>query len=129
MRELRSVCAVLLVSSLVAMGCLPASHRVRTMDVRRAPRAEACVAASLPTYADHGPDRAHVAFAVVTAECREAKEEQCREQLLQGGCEANADALIDITTHVSQARRRMVGTAIEYTADAPPAAPSVDDAH
>jgi hypothetical protein len=43
--------------------------------------------------------------------------------LRQGGCEAEADALIEVTNTVTNGRRRMIGMAIEYT-DNTPAAPS-----
>ncbi len=87
------------------------------MDRRHSERAEACAAESLQAYADRGPSRPRLAFAVVTAECGESKEAQCREQLLRGGCEVNADALIDITQRVAQGRLRMVGTAVEFTGE------------
>ncbi len=85
------------------------------MDRRRSERAEACAPSSLEAYADRGPSRPRLAYAVVTAECSDSKEQQCRDQLLLGGCEVNADALIDISQRVSQGRLRMVGTAVEFT--------------
>ena len=102
------------------MGCMSASHRVRRMDDRRAPRAEACSPDSLPVYTDHGPDERRLAFAVVTSECRESKEDECRTHLRQAGCEAQADALIDVTNQIVQGHRRMVGTAVEYLHDTAP---------
>jgi hypothetical protein len=98
-------------------GCAGASHHVRTMGFRRTPRADACDVASLPMHDDRGPDRPREAFAVVTAECRESKEEECRQHLRLGGCEARADALIEVTNRVVNGRRRMVATAVEYTAE------------
>ncbi len=100
-----------------ALGCVTPAHHVRRMGSRRAPRAETCTPESLPLHNDHGPEGAREAFAVVTAECGESKEPECRQQLLLGGCEAEADALIDVTSRVAQGRRRMFGTAVEYVSD------------
>lgn len=72
------------------------------------------MASSLPVHTDHGPVEGGVAFAVVTAECGESKEDECRAQLRQGGCEVDADALIDVSSRPAHGRRRMVGTAVEY---------------
>lgn len=110
------VCACVLAAG---AGCAAPSHHVRRAGNRRAPRAEACVPDALPVFNDRGPDRAREAFAVVTAECRESKEEDCRRHLLLGGCEAGADALVDVTNRLVQGRRRMIGTAVEYLGDAP----------
>lgn len=85
------------------------------MDRRHSERAEACSPTSLEAFADRGPSRPRLAFAVVTAECSDSKEQQCRDELLRGGCEVNADALIDVSQRVSQGRLRMVGTAVEFT--------------
>lgn len=117
MRDLRSVPVVLLVTSSLGVACISPSHHVSYMDRRHAERAEACVPETLPAYADRGPARPRLAYAVVTAECSDSKETQCREQLLRGGCEVNADALIDISQRVTQGRLRMVGTAIEFTGE------------
>jgi len=68
-------------------------------------------------HTDHGPEGDREAFAVVTAECGESKEPECRQQLVLGGCEAQADALIDVTSRVAQGRRRMIGTAVEYVTE------------
>lgn len=96
------------------VGCATAPvHHIRRIGDRRAPRAAPCQAP--PIYTDHGPDGPREAIAVVTAECREAHEEQCRAELQRGVCEADADALIDTSNGMtSSGRRRMVGTAIEY---------------
>ena len=91
------------------------------MSSRRAPRAEACTPDTLPIHTDHGPEESREAFAVVTAECGENKEAECRQQLILGGCEVSADALIDVESRVSRDRRRMVGTAVEYVRDNTPA--------
>lgn len=104
-----------------AFGCVSPSHHVRRMGDRRAPRAEACTPESLPVHNDHGPDQPREAFAVVTAECGESKEPECRQHLALGGCEAQADAIIDVTSRPSRGRRIMVGTAVEYVGDGTPA--------
>jgi hypothetical protein len=117
MRDFQSVCGVLLAAASLSAACISPSHHVRYMDRRHSERGEACVAESLQAYADRGPSRPRLAFAVVTAECSDSKEPQCREQLLQGGCEVNADALIDVSQRVSQGRLRMVGTAVEFTGE------------
>lgn len=117
MRDLRSVSGLLFVTTALGAACVSPSHHVRYMDRRHSERAEACAAASLQAYADRGPSRPRLAFAVVTAECSDSKEQQCREQLLQGGCEVNADALVDVSQRVTQGRLRMVGTAVEFTGE------------
>jgi len=104
-----------------AVGCVSPSHHVRYMGARRAPRAESCATDSLAVHTDHGPDQPREAFAVVTAECAESKEPECRQHIALGGCEAQADAVIDVTSRVSRGRRRMVGTAVEYVTDDTPA--------
>lgn len=101
--------------------CVSPSHHVRRMGSRRAPRAEACAPESLPFHTDHGPEGAREAFAVVTAECGESKEAECRQHLLLAGCEAEADAIIDVVSRVARGKRQMVGTAVEYVSDAPAA--------
>lgn len=108
----------LVVSS--ALACVSPSHHVRRMGDRRAPRAETCTPESLPIHTDHGPDLPREAFAVVTAECAESKEPECRQHLLLGGCEAQADALVDVTSRVARGRRLMVGTAVEYVSNSTP---------
>ncbi len=115
MRHLRTRATLALLVTALSGACIPATHHVRTMDARRAPRADTCDPATLPTFTDRGPERPRLAFAVVTAECGESKEPECRDHLLRGGCEVNADALIEVSNRVAQGRRRMVGTAVEFT--------------
>lgn len=119
MKPRASLLALSLASAL--FGCASPTHHVRYMSSRRAPRAEACTADTLQVHTDHGPDEPREAFAVVTAECGENKEAECRQQLILGGCEVGADALIDVESRVSRDRRRMVGTAVEYVHDGTPA--------
>lgn len=124
MRHLRTRASLALLFTALSGACIPAAHHVRTMDARHAPRAEACDPSTLPTFTDRGPERPRLAFAVVTAECGESKEPECRDHLLRGGCEVNADALVEVSNRVSQGRRRMVGTAVEFTGPESPAAPA-----
>lgn len=106
--------ALLLCSlALAASGCFSSYHVVRRIEPRRGPRAEACTAA--PLYSDRGPDTPRVAIAVVTAECRTSKEAECRTHLQQAGCEANADAVVEVTRREVDGHLRMVGTAVEFT--------------
>lgn len=103
----------LLTLALAASGCFSSYHVVRRIEPRRSPRAEACT--TTPLYSDRGPSTPRVAIAVVTAECRTSKEAECRAHLQQAGCEANADAVVEVTRREVDGHLRMVGTAVEFT--------------
>jgi hypothetical protein len=111
---------ILVLAALTTLaGCPGPSHHVRRMGFRRTPRTEICSAPALQVHTDRGPDRPFERYAVVTAECRDTKEAECQEHLRQGGCEAEADALIEVSNTVTKGRRRMIGMAIEYTDNTP----------
>lgn len=97
------------------LGCFSSVHVVRRIEARRTPRAEACT--TVPLYSDRGPSTGRVALAVVTAECRTSKEAECRTHLQQAGCEANADAVVEVTRRSADGHLRMVGTAVEFLAE------------
>lgn len=100
---------------LIASGCYASTHVVRRIESRRSPRAETCT--TVPLYSDRGPSRERVAIAVVSSECRTSKEDECRSHLQQAGCEANADAVVEITRRPADGHLRMVGTAVEFTSE------------
>lgn len=97
------------------LGCFSTVHIVRRIEARRTPRAEACT--TVPLYSDRGPSTGRVAIAVVTAECRTSKEAECRAHLQQAGCEADADAVVEVTRRSADGHLRMVGTAVEFLAE------------
>jgi hypothetical protein len=100
---------------LAAGGCFTSRHVVRRIEARRSPRAEACT--TVPLYSDRGPTTGRVAIAIVTAECRTSKETECREHLQHAGCEANADAVVEVTRREADGHLRMVGTAVEFLSE------------
>lgn len=65
-------------------------------------------------HTDQGPDEPREVFALITADCAESKEAECRQQILLGGCEAQADALINVSSRVARGSRRMIADAVEY---------------
>lgn len=105
--------SALVLLAAVSSGCFASGHVVRRIERRRSTRAEACAAP--PLYSDRGPSRGRVAIAVITAECRTSKEAECRAHLQQGACEADADAVVEISRREVENHLRMVGTAVEYT--------------
>lgn len=101
--------------ALAAAGCFSSYHAVRRIERRRVARAESCT--TTPLYSDRGPSTPRVAIAVVTAECRTSKEAECREHLQRGGCEADADAVVEVSRREVDGHLRLVGTAVEFTGE------------
>lgn len=106
---------LLLAALTLALGCLSSSHLVRRIESRRSARAEACT--TVPLYSDRGPSTARVALAVVQSECRTSKEAECRTHLQRAGCEANADAVVEVTRREVDSHLRLVGTAVEFLSE------------
>lgn len=100
------------------LGCVHgASHHIRRIESRDGARAERC--ADPPLYNDRGPDRPRESLAVVTAECDRDREAQCRAELRRGTCEADADALVEVSDQVIRGGvRRMVGVAVQWRGEA-----------
>ena len=105
-RRLIAVCAF---ASLVS--CMAPRHHWSRIEDRHHPRQGVC---DHPEVLAEHPTRRYLSIAVVTAECRESKPEECRDHLQLGACEAGADAMIDMTNDTPRGMRRMVATGIEY---------------
>lgn len=102
----------LLALAVLACGCFSSFHVVRRIESRRSPRATTCT--TVPLYSDRGPSTGRVAIAVVSSECRTSKEAECRTHLQHAGCEANADAVVEVTRREVDGHLRLVGTAVEF---------------
>lgn len=100
-----------LVGLLSLLGCMAPRHRWSRIEDRHHPREGVCD--HPPVLTEH-PTRRYLQIAVITAECRESRIEECREQLAMGACEANVDAMIDMTNDTPHGIRRLVAAGIEY---------------